>query len=82
MISGANSLWKRGFGNPPPETIITVGFDLVNALHFMNECEYAGQVSNGYGVKNEEATARLDMYICRQPRQPWNEMWANLQWFQ
>jgi len=82
VISGANSLWKRGFGNPPPETIITVGFDLVNALHFMNECEYAGQVSNGYGVKNEEATARLDMYICRQPRQPWNEMWANLQWFQ
>jgi hypothetical protein len=25
-ISGINSFWERGYGNPPPETVIALGF--------------------------------------------------------
>jgi hypothetical protein len=28
IISGANSYWYRGYGNPEPETVIVVGFEV------------------------------------------------------
>lgn len=82
VISGGNSLWYRGYGQAEPETIIVVGFDGSYAKKFFSSCKYAGTVSNSYGVKNEESSYHTSMYICRQPRQPWSEMWKNMQWFQ
>jgi hypothetical protein len=82
VISGGNSLWYRGYGQPEPETIIVVGFDGSYAKNFFSSCEFAGTVSNRYGVKNEESSYHTSMYICRQPRQPWSEMWQDMQWFQ
>lgn len=82
VISGANSLWMRGYGDPPPETLIVVGFQADYALRFFRECAKVGRVSNAYGVENEESTHHTGLYVCRQPRQPWPEMWAEMQWFQ
>ena len=82
VISGSNSLWARGYGDPPPETVIVVGFEGNYARHFFASCQVAGQVSNQYGVKNEESSHHTTIFICRQPRKPWADMWAEMQWFQ
>jgi hypothetical protein len=82
IISGANSLWYRGYGQPDPETVIAVGFESAYANHFFKSCQYSGTVTNVYNVKNEETTHHTGLYICRQPRHPWSEMWPEMQWFQ
>jgi len=82
MITGANSMWYRGYGDPEPETVIVVGFESGYANNFFSSCKYAGTVSNQYGVKNEESTRHTSLYVCREPRRPWSEMWQEMQWYQ
>jgi len=82
IISGANSLWYRGYGETEPETVIVVGFEQPYATHFFLSCKYAGTVTNQYGVANEESTDHTSLYICHQPRRPWGEMWQDMHWFQ
>ncbi len=82
IISGANSLWARGYGDPPPETLILVGFQSADANQLFKSCQFAGQVSNSYGVKNEESTWYSGLYVCREPRHPWAEMWPEKPWFE
>lgn len=82
IISGANSLWYRGYGKPEPETAIVVGFESWYARSFFASCEYQDTVKNSYGVKNEESTWHTSLYLCRGPLRPWNEMWPDMQWFQ
>ncbi len=82
IISGADNLWYRGFGDPGPETVIVVGFERSYAGNFFSSCESAGSVTNPYGVRNEESTRHTGLYVCRQPRRPWSEMWQDMQWFQ
>ena len=82
VISGANSLWARGYGDPAPETVIAVGFDRANVERFFESCQTAGYVMNRYNVKNEETTWHTGLYVCRQPRQPGAVVWPAMQWFQ
>lgn len=82
VISGANSLWARGYGEPPPATVIVVGFERNHANAFFSECEMAGHVTNRYGVKNEETSFHTGLYVCRAPRRPWPELWQEMQWYQ
>ncbi len=82
IITGSNSFWYRGYGDPEPETVIVVGFDGGYAKNFFSSCEYAGTVTNKYGVKNEESSYHTGLYVCRQPRKPWGDMWQEMQWFQ
>lgn len=82
IISGANSLWYRGYGEPEPETVIVVGFDGDYANIFFSSCKYTGTVKNQYDVRNEESTRHTSLYVCREPRHPWSEMWQNMQWYQ
>ncbi len=81
VISGVNSYWLRGYPNPPPETLIVVGFSAEVLDHHFAACDLAGHVTNRYGVDNEEATAHPDIFLCRQPRQPWPVLWERLQRF-
>lgn len=82
VISGTNSLWYRGYGEPEPETVIVVGFESSYASNFFSSCRYSGKVMNSYQVKNEETTHHTGLYICREPRRPWEDMWQDMQWFQ
>lgn len=82
VISGTNSLWERGYGSFEPETIIVVGFERGYALQFFKSCSYTGQVTNRYGVLNEETTHHTGLYICSEPRRSWSEIWQEMQWFQ
>ena len=59
-----------------------VGFERGYADKFFRQCQPVGHVSNRYDVANEESTHHTGLYVCRQPRQPWSEMWQEMRWFQ
>lgn len=80
-ISGRNSYWLRGYGNPPPETLIVVGFSLESAGRYFTVCSLAAQVTNRYGIENEETRFHPDIFVCRGPRQPWPALWKSLKSF-
>jgi hypothetical protein len=82
VISGSNSLWQRGYGNFEPESVIVVGFERQYADHFFKVCKQVGTISNQYGVRNEESSFHTSLFICHQPRQSWEVLWTDMQWFQ
>jgi hypothetical protein len=82
VISGADSLWYRGYGQTEPGTVIVVGLERSYASVFFSKCDYADSATNRFNVQNEESTRHTGLYVCRQPRQPWSEMWLKMQWFQ
>ena len=80
-ISGINSFWQRGYGDPPPETLIVVGL----SRHFVDEhfasCRLAGHTWNQYGIKNEETEDHPDIFVCRDLRKSWPEFWSDFRYF-
>ena len=79
--SGVNSYWLRGYGDPPPRTLIVVGLSRAALDRYFESCEVAGHVSNRYGVKNEETQEHLDIFVCRGLRQSWPEFWKQFRRF-
>jgi len=79
--SGVNSYWLRGYGDPPPRTLIVVGLSRAALDRYFESCEVAGHVSNRYGVKNEETQELLDIFVCRGLRQSWPEFWKQFRRF-
>ena len=80
-ISGINSYHLRGYGDPPPDVLIVLGY----SQHYLTtqlfqRCELAGRVTNRYGVENEE-TGYPGIFICRGPRKPWSQLWPDIQHF-
>jgi 4-amino-4-deoxy-L-arabinose transferase-like glycosyltransferase len=82
IISGGNSMWYRGYGNPEPETVIVVGFESAYAHNCFNSCKPVGVVKNSYNVRNEESSRHTSLFICNQPRRPWSDMWQQMKWYQ
>jgi 4-amino-4-deoxy-L-arabinose transferase-like glycosyltransferase len=80
-ISGMNSNWLRGYGNPPPQTVIAVGFKREELGKIFTSCEVAAQVSNPYGVVNLVLHDRDQVYVCRKIREPWPEFWKGFQYY-
>jgi hypothetical protein len=80
-MSGINSFWRQGYGDPPPETLIVIGL----SQHFVDKnfasCMVAGHTWNQYGVKNEETEEHPDIYVCRGLRESWPEFWKDFQYF-
>jgi len=74
-ICGTNSFWARGYGNPPPETVIVLGFSREFGDRHFESWELAGRITNKYGVANEETTDHSDILICRHLRESWPEFW-------
>jgi hypothetical protein len=42
VISGSNSHWLRGYGDPPPKLVIAVGFLRTDLEKVFESCELAG----------------------------------------
>lgn len=80
-ISGADSYWPRGYGDPPPRTLVVVGFSAEEAAGYFTLCNVAGQVTNRYSVANEETTYHSDILVCHGSRQPWPALWRRLRSF-
>jgi hypothetical protein len=80
-ISGVNSFWLRGYGDPPPQTLIVIGF----SRHFLEanfaSCQLAGHTWNKFGVKNEETEDHPDIFVCRGLHQSWPDFWKDFQYY-
>lgn len=74
-ISGINSYWLRGYGDPPPQTLIVLGLTRPQANQIFRTCELAGHTTNRYSVKNEETTEHPEILVCRQLQSTWPEIW-------
>jgi hypothetical protein len=80
-ISGINSFWAHGYGNPAPETLIVVGVPERFLEHNFSTCRLAGHTWNRYGVENEETRDHPNIYVCSGLRQSWPDFWKNFQYF-
>lgn len=80
-ISGINSYWLRGYGDPPPQTVIVVGYSQDDVDYAFETCELAAAVTNQYGVENEETSDYPGVFVCRGLRKPWPEMWEEMKHF-
>ena len=80
-ISGINSYWLRGYGDPPPQTLIVLGLTPTDANQIFRTCEIAGRITNPYDVKNEETTEHPTILVCRELRSSWPEFWNRFKYF-
>jgi hypothetical protein len=75
VISGVNSFWQQGYGDPPPQTLIVVGRDLDEIEGLFASCHLVAHTWNSLGVMNEETRGHPNIFVCRGPRIPWPEYW-------
>jgi Dolichyl-phosphate-mannose-protein mannosyltransferase len=80
-ISGVNSYWARGYGNPAPETLIVIGLPLSFLQNHFASCRLAGHTWNRYGVKNEETLDHPDIFVCRGLTESWPTFWSGFQYY-
>jgi len=80
-ISGVNSFWARGYGDPPPQTLIVLGHSSGFLTRNFDSCRVAAHTWNRYGVENEESLDHPDIYVCRGLKKPWREFWDDYRHF-
>jgi hypothetical protein len=80
-ISRTNTAYLRGYPEPPPKTVIVVGFSAKDVEETFTACRLAGHNGNFEGVKNEESVAHPDIFVCGPPRLAWPEFWREYQAF-
>ena len=79
VYSGHNSYADWG---PPPEApgpTIVVGYDRDQLLQWFGTVELSGRVDNGVGLDNDEQGTAV--WICRDRRAPWAQLWPALRRF-
>lgn len=80
-ISGVNSFWERGYGNPAPQVTIIVGFPATWVNENFHSCRLAARSWNRYGIANEETIERNEIYLCGPPKAGWPAFWQHYQYF-
>ena len=81
-ISGMNSSWFRGYGDPPPQTVIVLGEHRDFVDQNFSSCELADHLTNRYGIANMSITGcDDDVFVCRNLRQPWPEFWEHFRYY-
>ena len=80
-ISGINSFWQRGYGDPAPQTLIVIGLDQDEVAEHFESCRLAGHTWNRYGVKNEETEDHPDIFVCGPPKQGWPTFWKHFRYY-
>jgi hypothetical protein len=76
-----NTAYLRGYPEPPPATLIVIGFSREGVDGMFTSCRLAGHNGNSLGVKNEESQDHPDIFVCGAPRLPWPEFWKEHQDF-
>ncbi len=76
-VSGSDTFYLRGYDNPPPETVIVVGFDSYYLNLLFDQCTVEGTVTNSYGIDNDLANPP-GIYVCRKTRLPWDQIWEKM----
>jgi hypothetical protein len=74
-ICGTNSFWARGYGDPPPETLIVIGESREFVAYYFESYKVVAKSWNRYGVANEETTRHPEIFLCWHLRTSWPEFW-------
>ncbi len=80
VISGFNSYWSYGYGNPPPLTVLVVGASPDFLANFQS-CSFISSITTPFNIQNDEAVTHRMIYVCNNLLQPWPEFWQKLQYF-
>lgn len=80
-ISGTNTAWYRGYGDPPPQTLIVLGLSQRYVNQTFQGCRVAGHDGNRYDIKNEESVDHPNIFVCGPPHQPWPQFWIDFRSF-
>src|ERR1019366_4899166 len=80
-ISGVNSFWQRGYGDPPPQTVIVIGLSRKYMDESFESCRLAGHTWNQYRIKNEETADHPDIYVCGPPKAGWPAFWDDFRYY-
>jgi Dolichyl-phosphate-mannose-protein mannosyltransferase len=82
-VSGHNTYWWWGPGNPRATTVLAVmpgpvdgGGDAAYLRQFFASVRAAATLSNPYRIHNQEWGGHV--YLCTGPRHPWAQMWPRL----
>jgi hypothetical protein len=79
-ISAINAYWLHGYGDPPPDTLIVVGYEGHQLEgRFFKTCDPVSPGTNRTGVENKETADNPGIVVCRDPRRSWDKMWRDLQ---
>jgi 4-amino-4-deoxy-L-arabinose transferase-like glycosyltransferase len=79
-MSGVNSSWERGYGDPP-DVLIVVGYSREFLEGEFASCVVGGRVWNSYGVMNEETIEDPEIFVCRGLKRSWPEFWMRARRF-
>jgi hypothetical protein len=79
-MSGVNSSWERGYGDPH-EVVIVVGYPRAMLESEFASCVVGGRVWNRYGVMNEETVEDPEIFVCRGLKGNWEEFWRKVRKF-
>ncbi len=80
-ISGINTYWLAGYGDPPPKGLLVLGLDSAEANRRFGPCRLVGRITNRENVANEETTRYPGVLYCRAAIKSWPEFWKNYHWF-
>ncbi len=80
VISGFDSYWAYGYGNPPPTTLLVVGFDSDLLANFQ-DCTLIAPITMPFNIQNEETINHRAIYVCHNLRIPWPVFWQHFQYF-
>jgi len=80
-ISGVNSFWERGYGDPPPTVLIVIGLSRGYVTKKFEACEVVARTWNRFGVANEETVEHPEIFVCRGLRQSWPEFWKQFRYY-
>ena len=80
-ISGMNSNWYRGYGDPPPQTVITLGLRRDVLDPNFKSCVLAGHVTNRNAIATSAVAGWDEIFVCRELRWPWPEFWKHFQYY-
>lgn len=80
-ISGTNSYWYRGPGNPPPTTLIVLGVPIDDARESFRDCRVVARLTNRWNVQNEETRDHPDVLLCRDIKTTWDKIWPETRSF-
>lgn len=80
-ISADNSGWLRGYGDQSPQTVVVVGANRLEVDRYFDICQVGSKMTMPFDVENEISQDHLEIFICRQPKLPWPELWEAIQNF-
>ncbi len=79
-ISGVNSFWARGPGDPPPETLIVLGVHRDRLEQRFTSITLAGTIPNPHHLDNEESE-HAEIFVCRGLKVPLAALWPKIRSF-